>query len=707
MYAEIIVDIKIKSLDKPFDYEVPESLLALCEVGMSVLVPFHHQMVKGIIVRLKEESDYEDIKKIEALDSFMPIISDQQWALIEYLRKIYRLMMSQAFDIVMPTVFQSNIHTSIKLIKDHDFFPNHNILFNHDGFYELKKSDLKHIKALRQLAKDQYIEFSYTLLKKTYISTSLYQFIGHSNTKFRQYTDQLQLNLTYKRQDLLSLGIKDSGIKTLLKHNLLRRFDQDDIRSKTIKKHEDTDIEVKNSIFIQSKYTFIDTLKKIITRHVIINENLLVIVPNQHILHDLKNQLEDDCHYYHGSLTMKEKQKVIENLHNKNIVIGTRSALFLPFHILHTIIILDAHDTSYQLDKGLYYDTLDVIHHMFHDTTKIYQSLVMTPFLNQFKKQYDIYFEKKIPHIEVVSMRDELLSGNTTIFSNSLSEQMSDAMRHKNKIFLIHQRKGYHLVNTCRYCAYVSKCEKCQTSYHINDQKIMYCSLCGHEKSFEHTCPNHHDHMMKPIGIGLDVIVKQLKTKYPTVRIGKVDKDTKDIKKTIESLDIIVGTSVLKYHVHPYSNALIGVMIADVLWHHYDQNIEFDAWIQLLSFTNLELPFKKLKTIIQTYDTNHPVIKGLTHIDTFSQTIETNSEILMLPPLYKQYETKVFDPSYLKGYQHSLKLKNHLMTFCHIIGPRKNYESDDFFTMTFKVKIDRLDAFLEQIDIMKLEVYPI
>ena len=82
-------------------------------------------------------------------------------------------------------------------------------------------------------------------------------------------------------------------------------------------------------------------------------------------------------------------------------------------------------------------------------------------------------------------------------------------------------------------------------------------------------------------------------------------------------------------------------------------------------------------------------------------------EILMLPPKYVHYEIKIKSQSYLKAYQEGLKIKALLETFTHVIGPRKVYDEDDFFTITVKVLKSRLERVLKVFDTIEAEVKPI
>jgi primosomal protein N' (replication factor Y) len=92
MFAEIVVDIKHKQLNRVFDYRIPKAWESFCVVGMRVLVSFNHQKVTGIIMHIKDHTDHQEIKEIDEIDTSLPIIDEKQWKLIYELTHTYRML---------------------------------------------------------------------------------------------------------------------------------------------------------------------------------------------------------------------------------------------------------------------------------------------------------------------------------------------------------------------------------------------------------------------------------------------------------------------------------------------------------------------------------------------------------------------------------------------------------------------------------------
>ena len=705
MFAEIVVDIKHKELNRVFDYRIPKAWESFCVVGMRVLVSFNHQKVTGIIMHIKDHTNLQEVKEIDEIDTGLPIINEKQWKLIYELTHTYRMLYAQALDIVIPSVFHAEVTTFITKYNNHPLLEELNISFNASNQYTLKKKDKHLLITFKKLQRLGIIEINeHIAVKKPLKKTIYYTYVKTNNDAFPHYTDLLDSNKVYSKKELIDLGISASGIKTLLKHLILIEVFQRDI--------EDSNKEIvlaldENRKWLGHIHQFKEELLSLIRYAKHHKESVLILTPNHAMNLYVSEMISTKHHLYHGSLTLNQKRHVIENLQDDALVIGMRSAIFLPFKALKHIVIIDAHDDNYQLHMGLYYDTIDLIFKHFKTSRITIHALLETPYVFELSKKTKTIDKRVLPKVDIISMKDELLQGNTQIISKALGNQIEDTLNQKQKVFILHQRKGYHLVNTCRLCGHTSRCSSCQTLYHVNAKHSMVCPNCNDEKPFEDTCINGHKHMMKPIGIGIEHVAQTFKKTYPSAKIGIVTSDTKHIDEVIQGHDIMIGTSAIKYHMDAFKNGLIAILIADVLWYHYESDISLKALIHMLYMTNYVTPHLKKPTLIQTYDTNHEVILALHHQETFLNNLYVQQEILMTPPKYMHYEIKILSESYLKAYQKGLKIKALLEKLSHVIGPRKVYEEDDFFTITVKVLKSRLESVLKVFDTIEDEVKPI
>lgn len=705
MFAEIVVDIKHKELNRVFDYRIPDAWESFCVVGMRVLVSFGHQKVTGIIVNLKDHTLFKEVKDIDSIDTSLPIISDAQWNLIHELTHTYRMLYAQALDIVIPSVFHAEVITEITKLKEDVLLNEAYISFNSDQKYILKKKDKHLLITLKTLEREGVIRIKQYIHEKKPLKKALtYMYIDHQNKNFQHYTDILELNKRYSKKELTDLGISSSGIKTLLKHDILK----EEIYSDESDHYIDALIPLDDKrTWLGHIHQFKNELKSLIHYATQNKESILILTPNQAMNHYVSQMIDIKHHVYHGSLTLNQKRRVIEDLNECSIVVGMRSSIFLPFKDLKHIVIIDAHDDNYQLHMGLYYDTIDLVLKHFNSSRIVFHALIETPYVFEINKKSKKMDKRLSPNVEIISMKDELIQGNTEMISKALGHKIEETLNQKQKVFILHQRKGYHLVNTCRLCGYASKCETCQTLYHVNSNRMMVCPNCNNEKAFEDTCVHDHKHMMKPIGIGIEHVAQSFKKKYPFAKVGIVTADTKHIHEVIHTHDIIIGTSAIKYHIDVFKDGLIAILLADVLWHHYEANTTLNALIHILYMTSYVTKDLKHKTLIQTYDTSHEVILSLYQQEKFLNNQYIQQEALMLAPKYMQYDIKIPSESYLKAYQEGLKIKKILEHMTHVIGPRKVYEEDIYFTITVKVLKSRLENVLHIFDSIPYEVKPI
>jgi hypothetical protein len=175
----------------------------------------------------------------------------------------------------------------------------------------------------------------------------------------------------------------------------------------------------------------------------------------------------------------------------------------------------------------------------------------------------------------------------------------------------------------------------------------------------------------------------------------------------IEQSNIIVGTTYLSNFKSYLENGFIAFLIFDTLWQNPHVTKEYEALLHLLNFSNYTLNALKEPLVIQTYNIQHDIFNAIEHPQVFMKHYLDTLHIAMTGPEYMQYELYIDSTSYLKGYQNALKIKALLQDFAHIIGPRKRYEEENFFTLTIKVKQNQLKQVIEIFDHIEYEVKPL
>ncbi|OXX84350.1 primosomal protein N', partial [Paraclostridium benzoelyticum] len=345
-----------------------------------------------------------------------------------------------------------------------------------------------------------------------------------------------------------------------------------------------------------------------------------------------KNKFGDIVGVFHSQLSEGEKHDVYKQIKEGKIriLIGARSALFAPFTSLGVIIIDEFHEGAYKSEKNPKFNSIDVAKYI---ANKRDVSLVLgsaTPsveeYFNALNGEYKLLEinqranKKPMPKIEVVDMKEELMVGNKSIFSNKLKVEIQSALNCGNQVILFLNRRGFSNFVSCRKCGYVFTCENCDISltYHKKNNTGK-CHYCGYEKEIPKECPECKSKYIKPFGIGTQKIEEEIKLIFPNINILRLDKDTTSRKGEFENIlndfknkkaDVLIGTQMLSKGLDFENVTLVGILSADMILKFPDFRSS-ETTFQLITQVagRAGRSEKEGKVILQTYDTDHYAIR--------------------------------------------------------------------------------------------------
>ncbi len=371
-------------------------------------------------------------------------------------------------------------------------------------------------------------------------------------------------------------------------------------------------------------------------------KSCLILAPEIGLIPQLidrfRERFKENVFEYHSNCSSTHRKLVwkrIAEIDKPIIIIGTRSAIFLPIRNLGLIVLDEEHDNSYKQETPMpCYDARDVaIGRALRDKSKLIFGSA-TPSMNLWKK---IYFENKfkmirmrkrisdvkIPDIAVVDMRKEFKNGNKKILSNRLLSALSDLRNKKEQAIILIPRRGYNGFLSCRSCGHVVNCPNCDSalSVHIGSKgtRWLSCHWCNLKKPYLNTCPDCKSNAFKPFGIGTQRVAEFLNDELPQLRILRFDRDTtsgKDGHRRIlsefskGSADVLVGTQMLAKGIDIPNVTLSVVLAADGLLHRPDLSAEEKALQLFLQLAGRSGRANKTGLVIfQTYQPNHPIIE--------------------------------------------------------------------------------------------------
>ena len=367
---------------------------------------------------------------------------------------------------------------------------------------------------------------------------------------------------------------------------------------------------------------------------------------------------------FHSKYSNNERvevwNQVLENSGKAQIVIGARSALFLPFQNLGLIVVDEEHEQTFkQVDPAPRYHARDasIILAHYHKAKVILGSATpsLETYFNAQSGKYGFvelterFGNAVLPEIQLVDLKDSYFRKKMTgHFSQDLIDAMTEALYNGEQIILFQNRRGYAPVLECMTCGHIPQCPQCDVSltYHKFKNQLR-CHYCGHSIAKPTNCHACSSIDLTSKGFGTEQIELELASLFPTKNIKRMDQDTTRGKYSFERLidsfknreiDILVGTQMLAKGLDFDNVSLVGILNADSMLYFPDFRA-FERSYQLMTQVagRAGRSDKKGKVIIQTYNPLHNTIQHVTDNDYEGMYKEQLFErhIYKYPPYFK------------------------------------------------------------------------
>ncbi len=341
---------------------------------------------------------------------------------------------------------------------------------------------------------------------------------------------------------------------------------------------------------------------------------------------------------YHSGLNPQEKYEQYRMVKNKKakIVVGTRSAVFLPFHDLGLIVMDEEHDSSYKQDRQPSYHCRDIAiwRGKYHGCKVILGSA--TPTLESYargmKKVYhlvtmDQRVNRELPEVTIVPLKDTIRKGESYILSDVLKDKLHQRLENHQQSIILLNRRGYSSALRCRSCQEVIQCPHCDIamSYH-KDVKRMKCHSCGFEMAVPSACPSCGENAgFSSYGFGTQRLEDEVKTVFPQARILRMDADTTTRKNSHKAIlesfgkgeaDILLGTQMIAKGLDFPKVTLVGVVNGDEGLNRLDFHsceTTFDLLMQAGGRSGRSK--EKGEVVFQVYDPDHYAVVSAANQD--------------------------------------------------------------------------------------------
>lgn len=579
IFADVIIDISVKSLDRPFQYIVPEEMEFDVDIGSVVKIPFGmgNRTMTGYVVGLSGEAKF-DISKTKSILEIIKqgvVVESHLLSLAYWIKENYGSTMNDAIKAVLP------VRREIKKKVSKTVYPCQTRSELEQTMQEFaKKHNQARVRVLQALLNQEDFEqgIPYERLKQE-AGTTMAVLHGLEEKEIVSVTEERQY-----RNPVMRAGERDQ--QPVLNDQQRRIVDTvtGDYRQgirKTYLIHGVTG-SGKTEVYM-------GIIEKVIAEH----KQVIVLIPEIALTFQTVSRFYrrfgERVSVMHSRLSQGEKFDQFERAKagEIDIMIGPRSALFTPFEHLGLIVIDEEHETSYQSEMPPKYHAREVA---VHRASMVGASVILgsaTPSLESYyraqKGRYTLFTLTKraggasLPKVWVTDLREELERKNRSIFGGKLMELMQDRLAKKEQIILFLNRRGYAGSVSCRKCGEVIKCPHCSVSMtahmHYGRLEHLVCHYCGYQATMPALCPKCRSRYIGTFGIGTQKVEQLVRERFPQARVLRMDADTTTGKEGHEkilrdfaagSADILIGTQmIVKGHDFP-NVTLVGILAADL-----------------------------------------------------------------------------------------------------------------------------------------------
>ncbi len=555
MYADVLIELKAKQLDRLFTYHVSDKHAKKIKIGMRVFVPFGKQKLEGFVIGLSNNKPEYNTKDIIEIIDMEPVINEEMLELGTYISKKTMSSLISAYQTMLPNALKAH----------------HGFNVNRKYVYYVKLIDKKYIPNTESQKKIlELFKKKKEVLKKecSDISTSSLNTLIKKEVLEEYAVETYRLNEIYHKQ------------RSYVKLN----FEQSHCFNKIVSKLNTFCPFLLHGVTGSGKT---EVYMHIISEVLKQKKEVIVLVPEisltPQLVNTFRKRFGSDIAILHSALSDGEKYDEWRKIERKevHIVIGARSAIYAPFTNLGLIIIDEEHSSTYKQENNPKYNAIDIA---LWRAKRYNCPLVLgsaTPSIESYTRaKTGVYtllemptrINKNMPKVYLVDMKQEMRYKANT-YSRILKEKIIDRLNKNEQVIILLNRRGYSTVVSCQNCGYVDKCPNCDIPlvYHKRNN-IMKCHYCGYQKPKLLVCPSCKSKDINEFGMGTQKLEEITKELFPQANVIRMDVDTTSKKgsheKIIEDFEnkkynLLIGTQMIAKGLDFKDVTLVGVLNGD------------------------------------------------------------------------------------------------------------------------------------------------
>lgn len=669
MVARVLVEIKAKSTDHTFDYNIPLELEKMVSIGKRVLVPFGRQTLEGFVMDITNNSDYDKLKDIKEVIDDEVILNNELLEIGKYISKKTMSTLISAYQSMLPSALKA--HADFNINKKYDTYiklDNKEYIGKNDK--QNKLIELLKVKDYLKSDLKEYISSINTLKKNNIISE-------YKKEVYRLIDDNIELD----SNEVMLNEEQKCAVEKVCSTNFFKPFLLHGVTGSG-----------KTEVYMHMISYYINKGK-----------SAIVLVPEisltPQLVNNFKRRFGSGIAVLHSGLSDGEKydewRKIVRG--EVSIVIGARSAIFAPLTNLGIIIIDEEHTSTYKQENNPRYHAISValFRAKYNNIPVVLGSA--TPSLESYTRaKMGIYellnltkrINNNLPKVELIDMANQIKKGYR-IISEPLYNSINEILDNKQQAIILLNRRGYSTTVSCHSCGYKVTCPNCEIplTYH-KKSNTMKCHYCDYTTYKPIICPECKSKDINQFGMGTEKLEEEIKRLFPNSRVVRMDVDTTTKKGSHSRIfndfknykyDILVGTQMISKGLDFENVTLVGV-------------INGDASLNIPDFRSSERTFsllnqvagragrgsKKGKVIIQGFNLNHfSILKASVHdyIGFYNEEMSIR-KVLKYPPYYNLSIIKISGKDYeqcmLEAKRICTYIKNNVSD-CICLGPSNFY----------------------------------
>ena len=658
-YADLILPLPLQGT---FTYALPLAMQSTVQVGMRVLVPFgRNKTYLGIVARLHEvQPQGYEVKNVTQLMDTEPIVTAQQLKLWQWIADYYLAPIGEVYKAAMPAGLKAEdgyhpkMETYIRLTPAYQNEAALHVALNILG------------RAPKQL--EAFI---------AYLELSGWDQIEREDCKLNEITREELLNASHASATTLQ-QLEKRGMLETYEVEVGRLNHGGEYHPEYIKQLNISQQQAYNQILMSMMRKPVTLLhgvtssgKTEIYIHLIQQalerkEQVLYLLPEialtVQIMQRLQRIFGNRLGIYHSKYSDAERVEIWQKQLSKNpydVILGARSAVFLPFQKLGVVIVDEEHETSYkQQDPAPRYHARSaaiMLAQMYKARTLLGTATPsMESYHNAKTGKYGLvelkerYQGIELPEIQVVDIADlqhrKMMAGP---FSPLLLNKVREALERGEQAILFQNRRGFAPMIECKQCGWVPHCQHCDVSltYHRQMNQLT-CHYCGYTYRIPTECPCCGSTELKTRGYGTEKIEEQVREVFPEARVARMDLDTTRTRNAYERIitdfgagrtNILIGTQMISKGLDFDKVSVVGILNADSMLNYPDFRAYEHAFMMMAQVSGRAgRKGKRGLVILQTKSKEVPVIQQVVRNDYLAlyKDLIAERQAFHYPPYY-------------------------------------------------------------------------